>query len=301
MTAFTEAASKPGAHRQVRLALDARATLGECPRWSVREQVLYWVDIAAHTLNRFDPASGQNSSRVFDEPVACFAERRRGGFVLAMRNRFALIDQFDAAPRWLGDIVETPREGRFNDGRCDSVGHFLAGTIDFQASAGALYRVDAEGVVVRLAGGVRSANGLAFSPDGQTMYWSDTRNRIVRRWNYEVASGTISHARTFAEFMPDCGRPDGASVDAQGCYWSALYDGGRVVRLAPDGRVLEEVAVAARHATMIAFGGSDLRTAYVTTACQQLDAGELARHPYSGGIFSFQVQVPGLPEPLFAG
>lgn len=285
----------------LRLTIDARAGLGECPRWSVREQVLYWVDIAACSLNRFDPASGENRSRVFDEPVSCFAERRKGGFVLAMRNRFALIDQFEAPLCWLGEPVEVPAGGRFNDGRCDANGRFLAGTIDFDESGGALYRVDARGAVTCLVDGVRSANGLAFSPNGNTMYWSDTRNHIVRCWDYHVASGAISDARTFAEFEPGNGRPDGASVDADGCYWSALYDGARVARFAPDGRLLEEVAIPSRHVTMITFGSDDLRTAYVTTARQQLGTGELARHPCSGGIFSFRVKVPGLPESSFAG
>lgn len=285
----------------LRLRMDANADLGECPRWSTREQVLYWVDIAGCSLNRFDPATGENRSRVFDQPVACFAERRGGGFVLAMRRRFALTDRFDGPLRWLGEPVEVPVGGRFNDGRCDASGRFLAGTIDFDGSRGALYRVDAAGVVTCLADGVQSANGLAFSPDGQTMYWSDTRNHIIRCWDYGGASGAISHPRTFAQFEPGNGRPDGASVDADGCYWSALYDGERVVRFAPDGRIAAEVAIPARNVTMVAFGDHDLCTAYVTTARQQLDREELARHPLSGAIFSFRVQVPGLSEPLFAG
>lgn len=283
------------------LALDARALLGECPRWSVREQVLYWVDIAAQTLNRFDPATGENTSRVFAEPVTCFAERRKGGFVLAMRNRFALIDHLYATPRLLGEAVDMPPEGRFNDGRCDPAGRFLAGTIDFNDSRGALYRLGATGAAQQLAHGVRSANGLAFSPDGRLMYWSDTRNHIIRRYPYDTLREELGVASTFATFVPGFGRPDGASVDAEGCYWSALYDGGRVVRFAPDGCRVAEVALPARHATMLAFGGDDLCTVYVTTARQQLGQDELRRHPYSGGIFSFRVTVPGLPEPMFAG
>lgn len=283
------------------LALDVQALLGECPRWSVREQVLYWVDIGAHTLNRFDPATGENSARVFAEPVACFAERSDGGFVLAMRNRFALLDHMYATPRLLGDSVDVPLNGRFNDGRCDHAGRFLAGTIDFDESQGALYRLSATGEVQQLAHGVRSANGLAFSPDGRLMYWSDTRNHIVRRFPYDASRYELGEASTYIEFPTGSGRPDGAGVDAEGCYWSALYDGGRVARFAPDGRRLAEVTVPARHATMLAFGGDDLRTVYVTTARQQLAPDELRRHPHSGGIFSFRVAVPGLPEPMFAG
>jgi sugar lactone lactonase YvrE len=300
-TQMTMAADPACNNDTVELALDAQALLGECPRWSVREQVLYWVDIAAHTLNRLDPVGGTNAARAFPEPVACFAERQGGGFVLAMRNRFALLDHFDAPLRWLGETVDVPPEGRFNDGRCDQAGRFLAGTIDFNESRGALYRLDAHGDVQRLAYGVRSANGLAFSPDGRRIYWSDTRNHIVRAYPYGASGDDLGAATTFADFVPGSGRPDGAAVDAEGCYWSALYDGGRVVRFAPDGRRLVEVRVPARHVTMLAFGGADLRTVYVTTARQQLAPDELRRRPRSGGIFSFRATVPGLPEPMFAG
>ena len=290
--------------RQVECVLDAKAALGECPRWSARQKVLYWVDIARQELHRFDPATGQDTKRAFDQPVACFAERRGGGFVLAMRDGFWLLDEFDGEPRPVHPQVEAHLpENRFNDGRCDPMGRFWAGTMDGtkKASNGTLWRLDPDLGIHRAASGTLTSNGLAFSPDGRTMYWSDTPNHIVRAYGLDMETGALGPARTFLTFPFGKGRPDGAATDEEGHYWSALYDGARVVRVSPQGRIVEEVDIPSRHCTMITFGGDDRRTAYVTTAAQGLDAEELARRPQSGGIFSFRVDVPGLPEQEFAG
>lgn len=290
--------------RQVTCVLDARAVLGECPRWSVAEQALYWVDIARCQLHRFAPASGEHRTRDFAQPVGCFAFRRSGGFVLAMKDGFALLDGWEDEPRPVGpQVLGGIPENRFNDGRCDSRGRFWAGTMDGtrRLANGTLYRLDPDLTVRRMAGGVLTANGLAFSPDDRTMYWSDTPNHVVHAFDFDAERGVIGHQRVFAAFPVGEGRPDGAAVDADGCYWSGLYEGGRVVRLSPRGDVLEEVPVPARHCTMIAFGGPDLRTAFVTTARQGLTEAELTDLPLSGGLFSFRVDVPGLPDHDFAG
>lgn len=290
--------------RQVACVLDAKAALGECPRWSPAEQALYWVDIARRELHRFDPASGATATRAFDQPVGCFAFRRDGGFVLAMRDGFALLDRWDAEPRPVGPrvLADIP-DNRFNDGRCDSRGRFWAGTMDGTRSKsnGALYRLDPDQSVHLMAEGVLTANGLAFSPDDRRMYWSDTPRHVIHVFDFDATHGTIDGRRVFAEFPHGQGRPDGAAVDAEGCYWSGLYDGGRVVRLSPEGQILEEVPIPSRHCTMVALGGPDLRTAYVTTARQGLADPELQDRPQSGGIFSFRVDVPGLPDHDFAG
>ncbi|HYC03970.1 MAG TPA: SMP-30/gluconolactonase/LRE family protein [Azospirillaceae bacterium] len=289
---------------QVDCVLDARAALGECPRWDATSKRLYWVDIARQELHRFDPATGTDEKRTFDQPVGCFAVRAKGGFVLAMRDGFWLLDEWEGTPRPVEPQVEAHLpENRFNDGRCDAQGRFWAGTMDGtkKAANGTLWRLDPDLSLHRCASGTLTSNGLAFAPDGRTMYWSDTPNHIVRAYGLDPDTGALGAPRTFATFAWARGRPDGAAVDSEGCYWSALYDGGRVVRLSPEGRLLAEVAIPSRHCTMIAFGGEDLRTAYVTTAAQGLDAEELARRPRSGGLFAFRVDVPGLPEHRFGG
>jgi sugar lactone lactonase YvrE len=145
------------------------------------------------------------------------------------------------------------------------------------------------------------SNGLAWSPDGRTMYHADTPALTVRAFDYDAASGTPSRGRVFIRWSGDTERPDGGAVDSAGNYWITHYGGGRVVQVAPDGAVVAEHRVPAMCPTMCAFGGTDLRTLFVTTARQRRDAGELAHLPQSGGIFAMRVEIPGLPETRFRG
>ncbi len=286
-----------------RCVLDVRASLGECPVWSVAEQVLYWVDINAPSLNRFDPASARNTVMPMPASIGCFALRRSGGFVVALRDGFWLADAAGKLVRKVSDAPYDPAHHRFNDGRCDPQGRFLAGYMNENRDAGtaALVRLDPDFTQTRLIGGLTISNGLAFSPDGRTMYHTDTPTQVIHAYDYDAATGVPAKPRAFARFTEDGDRPDGGAVDRDGCYWTALYRGGRVVRFNPDGRVLAEFAVPAMCPTMCAFGGRDLRTLYVTSARQMREPDELARLPQSGGLFAMAVDVPGLPEPAFAG
>ncbi|CAO3430519.1 SMP-30/gluconolactonase/LRE family protein [Azospirillum doebereinerae] len=283
--------------------LDARATLGESPVWSVAEQVLYWVDIKGRALHRFDPATAADTAWILPEEIGCVGLRKGGGFIAGLRSGLWTLDA-DAKPvALLAANPEDTAASRFNDGRADPAGRYLAGTLD-EAKAGGtahLYRFDRRGLAA-LAGGLLTSNGLAFSPDGRTLYHSDTPTFTVHRYRYDPATGEASEREVFLRFQPsgdDRGRPDGAAVDSEGCYWTALYEGGRVQRHAPDGTLLATHPVPARCPTMVAFGGPDLRTLYLTTASAGRPAEELGRFPQSGGVFALTVDVPGLPEPLF--
>jgi sugar lactone lactonase YvrE len=286
-----------------RCVLDIRASLGEGPVWSVREQALYWVDINAPTLNRFDPRSGRNEAMAMPCSIGCFALRSDGGFVVALRDGIWLADSDGKLERKLVDAPYDTRSHRFNDGRCDRQGRFFAGTMNEarDSASAALYRLETRGALTRILGDMTISNGLAWSPDGRTMYHADTPTRTIRAFDYDVATATPSRPRDFHRFTGETERPDGCTVDSAGTYWSALYRGGKVVRISPGGTLLAEYPVPAMCPTMCAFGGPDLRTLYVTTARQQRDADELARLPHSGGIFAMQVDTAGLPEPLFAG
>ena len=145
------------------------------------------------------------------------------------------------------------------------------------------------------------SNGLAFSPDGRTMYHADTPMQVIHAYDYDAGDRDADEAAR-ARALHGRGRsPRRRAVDREGCYWTALYKGGKLKRIAPDGRLLREYPLPAMCPTMCAFGGPDLKTLYVTTARQLRDAEELARLPQSGGIFAMRVDVPGLPEPMFAG
>jgi sugar lactone lactonase YvrE len=286
-----------------RCVLDVRASLGEGPQWSVAEQALYWVDINAPSLNRFDPASGVNIAMPMPEAIGCFAFRAGGGFVVALRNGVWFVDAHGRLQR---KVAEAPFDGayhRFNDGRCDRQGRFFAGVMNERRDAptGALWRLGPDLSLTHVFGAVTISNGLAWSPDGRTMYHADTPTRTIRAFEYDPATGIPSSPRTFAQFDGETDRPDGGTVDAEGCYWTAFYRGGKVLRLSPQGEVLAAYPVPAMCPTMCAFGGPGLRTLFVTTARQQRDAEELARLPHSGSVFAMDVDVPGLPEPAFAG
>lgn len=289
--------------RQVSLLLDLKANLGECPRWHARENLLYFVDIAACSLNRFDPVTGTLQTRRFGEPVGCFAFRRQGGLVLGMRDGFALLAHFDGEPSPFGPKIEAAHPDiRLNDGRADVSGRFWAGTYDSSMhNRSKLYCLSPDGQVTEQLSGLQTSNGLAFSPDGKILYHADTPAHRVTAYDFDPARGAIALPRVIHQFTQGQGRPDGASVDEDGFYWSALYAGGRVVKIAPDGMLVEQVAIPAFNITMIAFGGPDRRTAYVTTARQNTPDGQLEHYPHAGGLFSFQVETPGLPEFDFAG
>ena len=279
--------------------LDAHASLGESPVWSIAEQVLYWVDINAPALHRFDPAAGHDTAMPMPSSIGCMALAERGGFVIALRDGIWRAGRDGKLERRLAAAPYDPAHHRFNDGRCDRQGRFFVGTMNERrdANTGTLYRLDANGALATVIGDMMISNGLAWSPDGRTMYHADTPTHTIHAYDYDVGTGTPSRRRVFAQWSGETDRPDGGAVDSAGNYWTAFYRGGKVVKLSPRGDVLAEFAIPAMCPTMCAFGGPDLTTLYVTSARQMRESAELARLPQSGGVFAMQVDTPGLPEP----
>lgn len=290
------------------LLLDTHCSLGEGPRWHARENRLYWVDIDRSEMLHWDAASGAIERRSFNAPVACFAFREKGGFILGMKDGCALTDAWDGIPVPFGPqpLAGKPRH-RMNDGRTDPAGRFWLGSLNGAKDVedATLYRIGTDGDLCAIESGMTTCNGAAFSIDGRRFAHSDTPSHCVRLYDCDPETGAISNSRTFHQFErgvgPCLGRPDGGSFDEEGCYWVALFDGWRVVRLSPDGKLLAEVALPVQRPTMIAFGGPDRRTAFVTTATTGLDETALAAQPKAGGIFAFRVDVPGVPEFDFQG
>lgn len=283
--------------------LDIKASLGECPTWSVDEQLLYWVDINAPSLNRFDPRTSRNIAWPMPEAIGCFALREEARFVAALRGGVWLVDRGGRLERKIAAAPYDPAHHRFNDGRADAQGRFWAGSMNERrdASTAHLYRLDPHSALIPMISGITISNGLAWSPDSRTMYHADTPARTIHAWDFDPVTGDVANRRVFSRFDGETERPDGAAVDRDGCYWSAFYRGGKVVCLSPRGEMVAEFPLQAMCPTMCAFGGPDLRTLYVTTARQRRGAEELSRLPQSGGIFAMRVDVPGLPEPKFAG
>lgn len=288
----------------VELLLDAGALLGESPVWHAAEARLYWVDIDGRKIHRTDPASGADEVMELAEQVGCIAPRAGGGLVAALENGCALIDGWGATPRAFGAAVLADKpEQRFNDGRVDALGRLWVGSLtsDKANPAATLYRLDPDGSLTEILHGLTTSNGAAFSPDGRIFYHADTPTHAIRAYDVDAAAGTLSGGRVFHQFEFGNGRPDGAAVDAEGCYWSALWDGWRVVRFSPAGELIRTVELPVQRPTMIAFGGPDLKTAFVTSAGKNLADAERKAQPHAGGVFAFRVDVPGLAQKMFGG
>ena len=288
----------------VDLLLDAQALLGESPRWHAPEARLYWVDIDAHRIHRTDPATGATETMQLDQPVGCVAPRVGDGLVMGLKDGCALIDAWGEDPRAFGPAVLAGiAEQRFNDGCVDAAGRFWIGSVtrDKSNPGAMLFRLDPDGTLTPMLGGLLTSNGAAFSPDGRTFYHADTPTHALHAYAVDPATGALGDGRLFHQFEQGKGRPDGGTVDAEGCYWSALWDGWRVVRLSPAGEILQTVEMPVQRPSMIALGGADLCTAFVTSAGKDLSDDARAAQPHAGGLFTFRVDVPGIVQPGFGG
>jgi sugar lactone lactonase YvrE len=288
------------------LVLDARATLGECPRWDADAQRLYWVDINGNALHRFDPVTGHNESMDIGQNIGCFAQDGRGGFIAGLRSGYARITAFGGDVIPLASPDFDPNSARFNDGRCDPQGRFWAGTMwePRDKTGGTVYRLDADGRFSVQANPTTITNGITFSPDGKTMTLADTPAHVLWAFDYDAASGELCNRRVLREYDPPSGRPDGACVDADGNLYVAMFQGGRVEKLSPIGELLATIHVPVPNPTCCTFGGSDLRTLYITTARTRMTDAELASMPEAGGVFAVRIEAPhaaGVVEPRFAG
>jgi sugar lactone lactonase YvrE len=285
-------------------AVSEPCLLGESPFWHPLEQALYWCDIAAHRLYRLDPVSGVTRHWQFDTELACCAPVLGGGLLLAMRDGLWRFDPDTGARQRLARPPYDPAEQRFNDGKCDPQGRFWVGTInDRRQPKAALYRWSGDALDL-CAQDVTTANGLGWSLDGSTMYWSDTKAHRIDAFDFDVAAGGLSRRRVHRQFAPRGaseplesygGRPDGAAVDTEGCYWVAMYEGQRLLRLAPDASVQLTLELPVRCPTMPCFGGADLKTLYITSASHGRPEQERQAQPLAGCVLALRVDVPGLP------
>jgi sugar lactone lactonase YvrE len=283
----------------------APSLLGESPFWHPDEAALYWCDIPGKALNRWHPGTAAHRVWHFDTEPGCAAPLPGGDLLLAMRDGLFRFSPASGQRQRLAPPPYDPAQERFNDGKADPQGRLWVGTIfePRHPAAAALHRW-ANGHLQRMAGDVTVSNGLAFSPDGRTLYWADTPQHRVMAYDFDPALGTLSRPRVFQQFVPKqpgqdlahyAGRPDGAAVDAEGAYWCAMFEGQQLLRIAPDGRVLQALPLPVRCPTMPCFGGPDLRTLFVTTSRERRPADELAAQPWAGCVLHTRVAVPGLP------
>ncbi len=281
---------------------------GESPAWHADEGAWYWVDMPARRIWRLDYASGATRFWEAPEMAACIAPAARGGLLAGMESGiFHLALHGDggvSAERLAAPPLSELGQGmRFNDGRCDRQGRFWAGTMFMDMAAeravGKLYRFTAEDGLSRpFVAGLLTQNGTAFSPKGDVMYLSDShpRRRLVWAFDYDIASGTPYNMRVFLDLGAQKGRPDGAAVDADGCYWTCANDGGLLQRYPPAGILDREIALPCAKPSMCSFGGPDLSTLLVTS----IDPGNAAGEPWPGSVLLLRPGVQGVADVPFA-
>lgn len=280
---------------------ESRDRLGETPLWCDRTQKLWWIDIENPALQSYDPASGASERVALPGTYAGTQALTKAGDRLLAEDLTLYSRDADTGYRCDLLTFEHGLDTRLNDGRVDARGRFWVGTMDNGLSQpnGSLYRVDTDGVATRVETGVVVSNGIAFSPDGRTLYFTDTRRYTSFAYDLDLDDGAITNRRVFADYSATGDRPDGACVDADGCLWAAFFAGGRIVRYRPDGRIDRTIPVPVTNPTCLAFGGRDLQTLYVTTARKFLSPEQLAEEPLAGGLFAIEGVGQGLPEHRF--
>jgi sugar lactone lactonase YvrE len=289
------------------LILDAHADLGEGPSWDAAGNRLYWVDVHAGVVHRFDPLLASDETRSFGEPVGCISPANKtwkspigssGEAVLALKSGIILLKDFYGTWDYLVQPELNKQGNRFNDGKCDPMGRFLAGTMDDaeKESCGSLYSYSPEGRLISLLTDVGISNGLAWSPDYKTFYFIDTPTHNVTAYDYDLSTGEIANPHLVTAIAPGLGWPDGMTSDREGMLWVAMWGGAKITRWNPHtGQLLENIPIPAYNVSSCVFGGQDLTDLYITTASHGLNSELLKKHPHSGSLFRIRTGIQGMP------
>jgi len=283
----------------------AQNRLGETPIWDPEENALYWVDWGGLPTCRFEPDSGKFTTFPIDPPVTALARRASGGWIaIAQNGIFGWDPKTNVYELIHGPAQPDKPEIIFNDAAVDRQGRMLVGTVNMNdpfLPEGSLYRLDADGSLHQLDTGYATTNGIGFSLDGRTVYVADQRKWEIIALDYEPAEGTTNNRRTFARIPKEEGMPDGLIVDAEGFIWNGHWDGWKLTRYSPDGKIERQIRFPVQHVISFAFGGKYLDVLYVTTASWDFTEADRQQQPFAGDLFQVHTGVKGLVEPAFAG
>jgi D-xylonolactonase len=276
------------------LVADYACQTGESPLWHPAEKRLYWADIPRGRLFRLDPATGEHELCLESDPIGGFTVQADGALLLLMADgavRTWRDGQFDT----LLEEVPEIRGNRYNDCIADPRGRVFCGVMSTPEQEGRLYRLDPDLTLRVMDEGLGTSNGMGFTPDRKHLYHSDSNDRFrhIRLFDYDEASGQLSNPRPFLTAAPGDGKPDGMTVDAEGYVWSARWNGGVLIRYAPDGTEDRRITFPAPKVSCVTFGGEDYADIFVTTA-----GGDDREHegPLAGGLFHLNLGIQGVPE-----
>ncbi len=285
------------------LVVDCRDWHGEGIFWSAAHGLVFWTDIFGERVSTYEPAAGE--IRHFRVPgrVCAFATREGRPWnqvVAAFSDGFALLDLLTGERKDIARLDADKPTVRMNDGRTDRQGRFIVGGMDEPElkPIASVFRLDPDLSVHRLLDGVGCANGTCFSPDGRTMWFADSAKAELEAFDYDIATGAPSNRRRIARIS---GVPDGSCIDSEGYVWNAVWEGYRVDRYAPDGRLDRTVELPIKKVTCCAFGGKDLSTLFITTSRYAESERDLAGQPSAGGLYAVRPGIRGLPDSPFAG
>lgn len=285
------------------LVSDCKNKHGEGIFWNSADSRVWWTDIEGCALWSFDPATGRAESHKMPERVCCFAPRASGGLIVAFSDRVVLFDSTMSNETLVAEFEPHNPETRLNDGRTDRQGRLIVGGMNEVSGAAdsTVICIDTDLSVRTIIENVSCANSTCFTPEGSTMFFADTPDQEILAFDYDVSSGTVSSRRSHADFKGEPGLPDGSCVDAEGGIWNAEWEGHRVVRVAPDGRIDRVIEVPVWKPTCCAFGGPELDTLFITTSRLMSSEEEIKKEPESGGLFAVKPGVRGVIDTPFNG
>jgi sugar lactone lactonase YvrE len=286
---------------QYDVAIDARAQLGEGPRWDQSTQTLLWVDIVGKRVHRYDPGRGSDEWIQLEELVSFVLPREQGGLVLGLPDGL-----YESDWETIALLVPLEKEvpgNRTNDAACDPAGRLWCGTMamDERTPSAGLYRIDTDLTVTRVVEGTTISNGLGWSPERDRFYFIDSPTMRLDVFDYDLEPGTVANRRPLAPVAVQGGGPDGLTVDAEGCVWVALHGGWGLQRYSPDGALIGHVRLPVSKVTSCCFGGEGLKELYVTTRRESLTEAEVRDQPLAGALFRLDPGVAGLPTYSFGG
>lgn len=292
------------ARHSVDVVVDLKTTLGEGPLWDVQQQSLYWIDSAEGRIFRSTAQGEQIRAWEVGQKIGSMALTRHGdSAIVALQDGLWNLELRTGDLTLLAQLEADLPDNRLNDGKVDRAGRFVFGSMDTleESGSGRLYSYSPDGSLAVLDDGITVSNGPCFSPDGTTLYFSDTWTGEIWAYDYDLGTGSVSNRRTFARVDTSFGgAADGATVDADGYLWQALVYGGKIIRYAPNGSVDRTIDFPVLKPTSVMFGGPQLDTLYVTSMAKP----PLPRFPgdgqLRGSLFAIRgLGVHGIPEPRF--